>query len=104
MPDNENTHRSEQSLPCFFNIPGQQFTLLSVLTALLLINNLDLELQDTLGNFFSSIGQSITTASGQNRLLSARRKQSKNDMLKERLAALKNQINSLEAQIENGET
>ena len=49
----------------FFTMPEKEIILLSAATAILLIENLDADEQNTLGNFLMSVGQNIVLAANQ---------------------------------------
>ena len=53
----------------FFSLPPKQFSLLSSIIGILLLQDLDLNQQNTLGNFLVNIGTNILTAAGQGQLL-----------------------------------
>ncbi len=62
--NNENTF-----LSCFFNLPPKQFSLLSSLIGIILIDNLDTNQQNSLGNFLINVGQAILTSAAQGQLI-----------------------------------
>ncbi|WP_042317119.1 hypothetical protein, partial [Desulfofarcimen acetoxidans] len=51
------------------SLPPQQFTLLSALIGILLINYLNINEQNSLGNFLVGIGQTLLTAAAQGELV-----------------------------------
>lgn len=85
--------------PCttFFDLPPTQFTVLSSLLGLLLAQNLDLNQQNSLGNFIESLGQTILAFAAQGQLLQSNN-QNGNDYDNE-IQALKDQIKALEARL-----
>lgn len=62
--NNENTFIS-----CFFKLPPKQFSLLSSLIGIVLIDNLDTNQQNSLGNFLINVGQAILTSAAQGQLI-----------------------------------
>jgi hypothetical protein len=50
---------------CFFNIPAKQFSLLSSIIGILLIDNLNIDQQNAFGNFLVNVGQNILTSAAQ---------------------------------------
>ncbi|HOJ11815.1 MAG TPA: hypothetical protein PK733_14650 [Clostridiales bacterium] len=82
---------------CFFSLPPKQFSLLATLIGILLIDNLDANQQNSLGNFIVSIGQGILTAVSQQALLESN--EEKNDHIKQQIKMLKKQICSLEDEL-----
>ena len=54
---------------CFFGLPAKQYALLSSLVGIMLIEDLDLNQQNSLGNFFVSLGSTILTAAAQGQLI-----------------------------------
>lgn len=63
---NNNTYRSIVS--CIISLPPKQYTLLSSLIGILLIENLDPIEQISLGKFINNIGQTIITSAAQEQL------------------------------------
>jgi len=84
---------------CFFSLSPKQFSLLSSLLGILLIDNLDLNQQNSLGNFIVNIGQAILTAAAQGQILQSNN--SKDNHLRQQIQALKQQIYTLEQELEN---
>lgn len=62
--NNENAFKS-----CFFSLPPKQFSLLSSLIGIVLIDNLDTNQQNSLGNFLINVGQAILTSAAQGQLI-----------------------------------
>jgi hypothetical protein len=94
----QNVHNNESNfVPCFLSIPPKQFALLSSLLGLLLIDNLDLDQQNSLGNFVVNIGQSILTAAAQGQALQSDNQ--KYDQTRWQIEMLKKQIVELEQQL-----
>lgn len=89
----------------FFSIPPIQFTLLSTLVGILLIDNLDLNEQNSLGNFIVGVGQTILTAAAQGELIKTGIENADNnninqdDDIHEQIKMLKKQIDGLEKKL-----
>lgn len=94
--DNKNTGNT--LTPCFFSLPPRQFSLLSSIIGILLIDNLELDQQNSLGNFIVSIGQAILTAAAQGQSLKSRSQQ--NDYVRQQIQMLKSQISALEQRLD----
>ncbi|MCX7920603.1 MAG: hypothetical protein N3B21_01055 [Clostridia bacterium] len=84
---------------CFFSLPPKQFSLLSSLLGILLIDNLDLNRQNSLGNFIVNVGQAILTAAAQGQSLQSN--SSQNDHIRQQIQMLKKQICALEQELDN---
>jgi hypothetical protein len=84
---------------CFFNIPAKQFSLLSSIIGISLIDDLDVNEQNALGNFLVNMGQNILTAAAQSQANSDDNNQSED--LSSQIDLLKNHICLLENQIKN---
>jgi hypothetical protein len=84
---------------CFFSLPPKQFSLLSSLLGLLLIDNLDYDQQNSLGNFIVNVGQTILTSAAQGQLLQSNNSQ--NDHIRQQIQLIKQQIFTLEKQLDN---
>jgi len=55
----------------FFSMTGNEFALLSASLGVLLTKNLTADEQNSLGNFFLSVGQSLLTSAAQDQLKSS---------------------------------
>lgn len=86
-------------LQCFFSLPPIPFTLLSSIIGVLLIDDLTLDQQNSLGNFLVGVGQTILTAAAQGVTLKSAKP--KNNHLNQQIKALREQLDSLEEQINN---
>lgn len=87
--------------PSFFNIPPRQFALLSALLGLLLIDDLDFDEQNSLGNFLVSIGQVLMASSAQGSLQQNKAQaENEKDNIKQQIKKLKDQICDLEKGID----
>jgi len=84
---------------CLFSLPPKQFALLSSIIGILLIDDLDIDQQNALGNFITGIGQTIMTAAAQQQL--QENTDSPNDQILNEIENLKNQISLLKKEIEN---
>ncbi len=84
---------------CFFSLPPKQFSLLSSLLGILLVDNLDLDQQNSLGNFIVNIGQAILTAAAQGQSLQSN--SSQNDHIRQQILTLKQQLYTLEKELDN---
>lgn len=87
---------------CFFSLPPKQFSLLSSLIGILLIDNLDLDQQNSLGNFIVNVGQAILVSAAQAQMLQNNNSQnSQNDYIRQQIRILKQQIDMLEKQLDS---
>ncbi|WP_425449222.1 hypothetical protein [Dethiothermospora halolimnae] len=85
----------------FSNIPPNAFSILASLLGIGIANNLDLNEQNSLGNFLEAVGQSILTVNGQEQLQQALEdKKKQNEQLKLQIEILQKQIQYLKGQIE----
>lgn len=82
----------------FFSLPPKQFSLLSSIIGILLLQDLDLNQQNSLGNFLVNIGTNILTAAGQGQLLQSQ--ESQNDEIRKKIKELKEQISLLEGELD----
>jgi hypothetical protein len=83
--------------PDFFSIPPVPFALLSSLIGALLIDNLNLNQQNSLGNFLVGVGQILLTAAAQGSTLESGSKQNQQiqqlSMIKKQICELEQQMN-----------
>jgi hypothetical protein len=84
---------------CLLSLPPKQFSLLSSILGIFLIDNLNLNQQNALGNFIVNIGQAILTAASQGQSLQSNNSQ--NDHIRQQIQKLKKQISSLEEEMNN---
>lgn len=84
---------------CFFSLPPKQFSLLSSLLGILLIDNLDLDQQNALGNFIVNVGQAILTSAAQGQMLQSNNSQ--DDHIRQQIQILKQQIFTIEKQLDS---
>lgn len=82
---------------CLFSLSPDQFSLLSSILGILLIDNLDTNQQNSLGNFIVGIGQAILTAAAQGQLLQSNNSQ--NNDISQELEKLKKQVSALEKKL-----
>ena len=78
---------------CLLSLPPKQFALLSSLLGFILIDDLNIDQQNALGNFFVNIGQAILTAAAQEQSL--QNNNSQNDQILQEIENLKSQISLL---------
>lgn len=83
---------------CLLSLPPKQFALLSSLIGILLIDDLNLDQQNALGNFIVNIGQAILTSAAQEQALQSNNSQ--NDDILQEIEGLKKQISSLNKELE----
>lgn len=81
----------------FFSLQPKQFSLISSLLGILLIDNLDLNQQNSLGNFIVNVGQAILTAAAQGQALQSN--SSQDDRIRQKIEMLKQQICDLEKEL-----
>ncbi|OZV10888.1 hypothetical protein CIW83_17570 [Tissierella sp. P1] len=91
-------HIKDTCNSCFFSLPPKQFAILASLIGVLLIDGLDANQQNSLGNFIVSIGQSILTAAAQEQVIESNDEKSQH--LRKQIDLLKKQINELELQLD----
>lgn len=70
--DSEKDKGISPLLECFFSFPPKQLALLSSLLALELIENLDLNQQNSIGNFLVSMGSFILAAASQGQVIESK--------------------------------
>jgi hypothetical protein len=81
-----------------FSIPPGPFAILANLIGVALAKNLNLDQQDSLGNFFQSIGQSMATFGAQQALQES---QSDNEQMYNQIQLMKEQLKFFEERIKN---
>lgn len=82
----------------FFMLPPKQFALLSTLIGILIIDNLDLNEQNSLGNFIVNVGQTILVAAAQGEALKSNNS-GNDDYYHRQIKLLKDQIWELEKKL-----
>ena len=80
----------------FFSLSPVKFSLLASLLGVLLIDNLDLDQQNSLGNFLENVGQNLLTAAAQGQTVQA----SQQNQIRKQIQSLKNQIAELEEELD----
>lgn len=93
-------NRNSLNNSCLFNMPAKQFSLLSSILGILLIDDLSVNQQNALGNFLVNMGQNILTAAAAQGQGNSN-VNNKNDDLSNQIDLLKNHICILENQIKN---
>ncbi|WP_053956742.1 hypothetical protein [Inediibacterium massiliense] len=84
----------------FFNLPPDTFSILATLLGLGIANGLDLNQQNSLGNFIEQLGQTILTVSAQAQSQqSQQEQQQQNEQIQLQIEYLKKQIEYLEKQV-----
>lgn len=103
MNDHKNLNNSCDNInhkdSCLLSLPPKQFTLLSTIFGLLLLDDLDINQKNALGNFIVSIGQTILTAAAQEQSL--QKDNSQDDQLFQDVEDLKCQIALLKKELNN---
>lgn len=84
-------------MSCFFSLPPKQFSLLSSIIGILIIDCLTPVQQNSLGNFIVGLGQNILTAAAQSELI--KETAPKNDKVTRQLNMIKQQICMLEKEL-----
>lgn len=84
-----------------FNIPPDEFALIAALLGVGIANKLDVNEQNSIGNFLESVGQTILTVSAQEQLQQALiEKERQNQQLKLQVEILAKQVELLKKQME----
>ncbi len=89
---------------CLLSLPPNQFALLSSIFGLLLLDGLNVDQKNALGNFIVNIGQALLTAAAQEQSLQSSNAQNNNldsDQINEEIEDLKKQIALLKKEICN---
>lgn len=97
--DNKSCDNINPIESCLLSLPPKQFALLSTLFGLLLLDDLNIDQKNALGNFIVNIGQTILTAAAQEQSLQKDNLQ--NDQIQEDIEDLKNQITLLKKELNN---
>lgn len=82
----------------FFNIPPGPFAILANLIGIAFAKNLNSDQQNSLGNFFMSIGQSMATFNAQQSL---QQSQADNQRMYDQIQLMKEQLKFFEERIKN---
>jgi hypothetical protein len=80
-----------------FSLSACKFSLLASLLGILLIDNLNLDQQNSLGNFLENVGQNLLTAAAQGEIVQERQQAE----IRRQIQSLKKQIAALEDQLDN---
>jgi hypothetical protein len=89
----------ERSLAsCLYSLSPKQLSLLSSLIGILLIDNLDVNQQNSLGNFIVGVGQILLISAAQEQLLESQ-SSSQTDDINQQIQMLKDQIYALEKEV-----
>lgn len=92
-----NTNNGDDGEDCgLFSLSACKFSLLASLLGILLIDNLDLNQQNSLGNFIVNIGQNLLTAAAQGEIVQERQQAE----IRKQIQCLKDQIAALEAELD----
>ena len=84
---------------CLLSLPPKQFALLATTFGLLLLDDLSIDQQNALGNFFLSVGQTMLTTAAQEQALQSCKTQNENDQVHEDIEDLKKQITLLKKEL-----
>ncbi len=86
----------------FFNIPPDDFAIIAAILGVGIANKLDVNEQNSLGNFLQLVGQTIEAVSAQEQLQQALiQKEKQNEQLQMQLEILQKQTELLKKQIED---
>ena len=86
----------------FFKIPPDEFALIAALLGVGLANKLDVNEQNSLGNFLELIGQTILTVSAQEQLQQElKEKKKQNEHLKMQIEILEKQMELIKSQMDD---
>jgi hypothetical protein len=81
---------------CLLSVPPVQFTALATLLGILLIEHLDLDQQNALGNFIVGVGQTMLVAAAQGQLLQPDSAGSNDIDMQQLIQGMKMQLEALE--------
>jgi hypothetical protein len=95
--NNDCNYMNSSIFDCLFTLDPKQFTLFSAILGILIAENFDINQQNVLGEFFSNIGQTISTLAAQGELLQSN--DSKSDNISRQIKFLKKQICALEQEL-----
>lgn len=102
MDNLDQTNKSCTKMPLFSDIPAKQLSLLASVLGLALIDDLDTDQQNVIGNFLVSVGQSVLTAAAAAAASESKASKS-NDKpdsdMDIQIKFLKNQLSMLEDQV-----
>lgn len=86
---------------CLLSLPPKQFALLATAFGFLLLDDLSIDQQNALGNFFLSVGQTMLTAAAQEAAIQSCNSQNENNQVHDDIADLKKQIALLKKELSN---
>ncbi len=85
-----------------FSLTPKQFAILSTVIGIVFVDYLDIDMQNSLGNFIVNVGQALLTSAAQGQLISNKLEtENKNQIMLEQIQSLKKQVIELEAKIRN---
>ena len=76
----------------FFDLPPRTLTIIALLLGFLMIDDLNSDQQNSLGNFLELIGQTLETNSAQQQLLDDKKQDKKMQEMEERIKQLEKKI------------
>ena len=98
---NDNSNKCSainSAAPSLFSLPPKQYALFSSLLGILLVDILDLDQQNSFGNFLVGTGTSLLVAAAQGQLIQS--ESEKADQVRQQISKLKQQIIQLEQQLD----
>ena len=101
LNDCKNMNKISCVSSCLLSLPPKQFAVLATAFGLLLQDDLSIDQQNALGNFFLSVGQTMLTAAAQEQALQNCSSQNNNDQVHEDIEDLKKQITLLKKELNN---
>lgn len=101
LNDSKVTNKNSCDNSCLLSLPPKQFALLATTFGLLLQDDLSIDQQNPLGNFFLSVGQTMLTAAAQEQVIQSCNAQNENDQVHEDIEDLKKQITLLKKELSN---
>lgn len=84
---------------CLLSLPPKQFSLLATTFGFLLLDDLSIDQQNALGNFFLTVGQTMLTTAAQEQALQSCNSQNETDQVHQDIEDLKNQIALLKKEL-----
>ena len=99
LNNDKNSNKKTCDSSCLLSLPPKQFAVLSTILGLALLDDLSIDQQSALGNFFLSVGQTILTASAQEQSLKSCNSQ--NDQVHDDIEDLKKQMALLKEELDN---
>ena len=99
LNDNKCMNKNSCDNSCLLSLPPKQFVTLATVFGFLLLDDLNVDQQNALGNFFLSIGQTMLTAAAQEQALQSCNSKNENDQVHEEIEVLKKQITLLKKEL-----